>query len=102
MPVEKRSSLKESHGGRKQALRTCKPTGTTVEEIVYQYAQPPRDEPGRLLTVDLVRDGEPVGDLSIDAARKRVKEGLHSLPWDGLKLSKGEPAVPTRMIPPSR
>nr|WP_101946598.1 nicotinate phosphoribosyltransferase [Mycobacterium sp. 3519A] len=102
MPVEKRSSLKESHGGRKQALRTCKPTGTIVEEIVYQYAQPPRDEPGRLLTVDLVRDGEPVGDLSIDAARKRVKEGLHSLPWDGLKLSKGEPAVPTRMIPPSR
>ncbi|OBF27580.1 nicotinate phosphoribosyltransferase [Mycobacterium sp. ACS1612] len=102
MPVEKRSSLKESHGGRKQALRTCKTTGTIVEEIVYPYAQPPRDESGRLLTVDLVRDGEPVGDLSIDTARKRVKEGLHSLPWDGLKLSKGEPAVPTRMIPPSR
>jgi nicotinate phosphoribosyltransferase len=54
-----------------------------------------------VLTVDLVRDGEPVGDLSLDAARRRVKEGLHSLPWDGLKLSKGEPAIPTRMIPPA-
>jgi nicotinate phosphoribosyltransferase len=100
MPVEKRSSLKESHGGRKQALRTCKPTGTVLEEIVHPYGQPP-GESGRSLTVDLVRNGEPVCDLSIDAARRRVKEGLHSLPWDGLKLSKGEPAIPTRMIPPA-
>ena len=60
-----------------------------------------RTEPGRALTVDLVREGEPVGDLGIDAARRRVKDGLHSLPWDGLKLSKGEPAIPTRMIPPA-
>ncbi|MBE1549551.1 nicotinate phosphoribosyltransferase [Mycobacterium sp. OAS707] len=100
MPVEKRSSHKESHGGRKQALRTCKPTGTILEEIVHPYGHPP-DESGRALTVDLVRGGEPVGDLSLDAARRRVKEGLHSLPWDGLKLSKGEPAIPTRMIPPA-
>jgi nicotinate phosphoribosyltransferase len=99
MPVEKRSSHKESHGGRKQALRMCKPTGTILEEVVYPRGRPPRDESGRDLTVELVRGGEPVGDLSIDAARRRVKEGLHSLPWDGLKLSRGEPAVPTRMIP---
>ena len=101
MPVEKRSSHKESHGGRKQALRTCKPTGTILEEIVHPYGQPPPGESGRALTVELVRNGEPVGDLSIDAARRRVKEGLRSLPWDGLKLSKGEPAIPTRMIPPA-
>lgn len=100
MPVEKRSSHKESHGGRKQALRTCKPTGTILEEIVHPYGQPPPGESGRALTVDLVRNGEPVGDLSIDGARRRVKEGLHSVPWDGLKLSKGEPVIPTRMIPP--
>jgi nicotinate phosphoribosyltransferase len=99
MPVEKRSSHKESHGGRKQALRTCKPTGTILEEIVHPYGEPP-DEDGRALTVELVRKGEPVGDLSLDAARRRVEEGLHSVPWDGLKLSKGEPAIPTRMIAP--
>ncbi|HEX2399251.1 MAG TPA: nicotinate phosphoribosyltransferase, partial [Mycobacterium sp.] len=102
IPVEKRSTHKQSHGGRKQALRTCKSTGTILEEIVYPYGNPPKDESGRDLTVDLVRDGEPVGDLTIDAARRRVQEGLHSLPWDGLKLSKGEPAVPTRMIPARR
>jgi len=100
MPVEKRSSHKESHGGRKQSLRLAKPSGTILEEVVHPYGRPPSDQPGRALTVDIVREGEPVGDLGIDAARRRVKDGLHSLPWDGLKLSKGEPAIPTRMIPP--
>jgi nicotinate phosphoribosyltransferase len=101
IPVEKRSSHKESHGGRKQALRLAKQSGTIVEEVVHPFGEPPSDQPGRALAVDLVRAGEPVGDLGIDTARLRVKEGLHSLPWDGLKLSKGEPAISTRMIPPT-
>ncbi|HET6734449.1 nicotinate phosphoribosyltransferase [Mycobacterium sp.] len=102
MPVEKRSTHKESHGGRKQALRLAKETGTIVEEVVYPFGRPPQqsDLVDRPLTVELVRGGEPVADLDIDAARKRVAAGLHCLPWDGLKLSRGEPAIPTRMIPP--
>jgi nicotinate phosphoribosyltransferase len=101
MPVEKRSSHKESHGGRKQALRLAKGTGTIVEEVVHPFGQPPSQSEfaQRALTVELVRDGEPVAELGMDAARVRVAAGLHCLPWDGLKLSRGEPAVPTRMIP---
>jgi nicotinate phosphoribosyltransferase len=98
LPVEKRSSHKESHGGRKQALRLAKHSGTIVEEVVHPFGRPPSDQSGRALTMDLVRAGEPVGDLSIDTARRRVKDGLHSLPWEGLKLSRGEPAIPTRMM----
>jgi nicotinate phosphoribosyltransferase len=101
VPVEKRSSNKESHGGRKQALRLAKDTGTVVEEVVHPYGHPP-EEPGRSLTVDLVRDGEPVADLGLEAARERVTFGLGSLPWDGLKLSRGEPAIPTRMVSPGK
>src|SRR6185312_2966213 len=101
IPVEKRSTKKASHGGRKQALRLAKPSGTITEEVVHPYCRPPTEQQGRPLTIDLVRAGEPVGDLGIDAARQRVKDGLHSLPWDGLKLSKGEPAIPTRMIAPT-
>jgi nicotinate phosphoribosyltransferase len=100
VPVEKRSTHKESHGGRKQALRLAKDTGTIVEEVVHPYGHPP--ESGRSLTVDLVRDGDPVADLSLEAARERVRFGLESLPWDGLKLSRGEPAIPTRMVPPGK
>ena len=35
-------------------------------------------------------------------ARDRVAAGLLSLPWDGLKLSRGEPAIPTRMVDATR
>jgi len=100
VPVEKRSTHKESHGGRKQALRLAKDTGTIVEEVVHPYGHPP--ESGRSLTVDLVRDGDPIADLSLEAARERVRFGLESLPWDGLKLSRGEPAIPTRMVSPGK
>ncbi|KUI38659.1 nicotinate phosphoribosyltransferase [Mycobacterium sp. IS-1496] len=105
LPVEKRSSHKESHGGRKQAARLVKPSGTILEEIVHPYGAPPTgfgDHELRPLTVPLVSAGEPVGELGLAAARERVTAGLHSLPWDGLKLSRGEPAVPTRMIASAR
>ena len=52
----------------------------------------------RDLAVPLVRGGEAVVDFDLAAARERVAAGLHSLPWDGLKLSRGEPAIPTRMV----
>lgn len=106
MPVAKRSSHKESHGGRKQALRLAKASGTIIEEVVYPYGQAPPEPAGltgRPLTVPLVTGGVPVAghhpadDLA--AARERVAAGLHSLPWDGLKLSRGEPAIPTRVVP---
>jgi nicotinate phosphoribosyltransferase len=100
MPVEKRSPRKESHGGRKQAMRLTWPTGTIAEEVVYPAGAPPSvSEPSRIVTVPLVSGGEPVGD-DIDAARARVAAGLKSMPWEGLKLSRGEPAIPTLMVPP--
>nr|WP_264013346.1 nicotinate phosphoribosyltransferase [[Mycobacterium] manitobense] len=100
LPVAKRSSHKESHGGHKQGLRLAKPSGTIVEEVVHPAGRPPTDSAGlesSSLTVDLVRAGEPLGDPGLDAARRLVAAGLGSLPWDGLKLSRGEPAIPTRM-----
>ncbi|BBX01313.1 nicotinate phosphoribosyltransferase [Mycolicibacterium moriokaense] len=105
MPVEKRSLNKASHGGRKQAVRLAKRTGTIVEEVVHPVDAKPSAPPDlveRPVTVPLVQQGELVdGSLSLEAARERVREGLHSLPWDGLKLSRGEPAIPTRMIAPA-
>jgi nicotinate phosphoribosyltransferase len=103
VPVEKRSLHKESHGGRKKATRLAKSSGTVVEEIVYpaDAAAPQSDLTARDLMVPLVEKGEPVADLSLAAARDRVVAGLGSLPWDGLKLSRGEPAIPTRMVSPA-
>src|SRR6201993_2537830 len=101
IPVQKRSSHKESAGGHKEALRLSRATGTITEETVYPAGRPPAtEEPARVLTVPLVRGGRGVaddGDLA--AARKLVASGLRSLPWEGLNLSHGEPAIPTQHIP---
>ena len=101
LPVAKRSSHKGSHGGRKQALRLAKSSGTIVEEVVYPFGGSVPDAGGfeaRPLTVDLVRAGRPVAAPDLEDARRRVARGLGTLPWDGLKLSRGEPAVPTRLV----
>ncbi len=102
IPVQKRSSHKESRGGRKEALRLARPTGTITEEIVHPAGRPPATtEPYRLLTTPLVRGGQMVADAdaaAMAAARELVASGLHSLPWEGLKLAPGEPAIPTQTI----
>ncbi|BBY05016.1 nicotinate phosphoribosyltransferase [Mycobacterium noviomagense] len=100
IPVQKRSSHKESQGGRKEAMRVCRPTGTITEEVVHPAGHPPdMAEPCRVLTVPLVRGGGLVADTDLPAARKLVASGLRSLPWEGLMLSHGDPAIPTRQIP---
>jgi nicotinate phosphoribosyltransferase len=97
-PVAKRSSHKESRAGRKEALRRHKPTGTALEEVVYVVADgtPPADSHDRALVAPLMRGGQPVGvPATLEQSRQRVRDGLVSLPWEGLKLSQGEPAIPT-------
>ncbi|GFG84301.1 nicotinate phosphoribosyltransferase [Mycolicibacter algericus] len=100
--VHKRSADKTSAGGCKQALRTFRPSGTLVEEVVHPAGRPPEvSGPHRLVTVPLVRGGDVVtdtGPAALAAARDRVASGLLSLPWEGLKLARGEPAVSTRLI----
>jgi len=104
LPVQKRSSHKESHGGRKAALRISRTSGTVVEEVVHPVGRTPApDGPSRVLTIPLVRSGQPVSDAnesSLEAARALAAAGLRSLPWEGLALSRGEPAIPTRQVPP--
>ncbi|AFT99252.1 nicotinate phosphoribosyltransferase [Nocardia brasiliensis] len=99
VPVAKRSSHKESRGGTKRAIRLSRPTGTIVEEIVYPADGPVPSANGfeaRELLVPLVREGKPVTDLpTLSDSRDQVARGLISLPWEGLKLSAGEPAIPT-------
>lgn len=97
--VQKRSLHKQSHAHRKAAMRIARPSGTVVEELVYPAGAPPAiDEPARVLTVPLMRAGELLAAPDLDAARALVAEGLQSLPWEGLALSRGEPAIPTRAV----
>ena len=101
-PVAKRSENKRSFGGAKSALRRHRETGTATEEVVFLTAEPPASEPfDKVLAQPLVRGGEPVPGLpSLDDSRDRLAKALVSLPWAGLKLSRGEPAIPTNNLVP--
>ncbi|WP_040794817.1 nicotinate phosphoribosyltransferase [Nocardia higoensis] len=102
VPVVKRSSHKESRGGIKRALRLAKESGTIVEELVYPAcAEAPSggEFRARELLVPLVRGGDAVPGLpTLEDSRELVRRGLVSLPWEGLKLSEGEPAIPTTFV----
>jgi nicotinate phosphoribosyltransferase len=99
-PVAKRSENKQSSGGRKSALRRHRETGTATEEVVFLADNPPPPEMyDRILPQPLVRNGEPVPGLpSLDDSRDLLGRNLVSLPWAGLKLSRGEPAMPTALL----
>ncbi|MGW0891316.1 nicotinate phosphoribosyltransferase [Saccharopolyspora sp. NPDC002578] len=99
-PVAKRSTRKGSRGGTKSALRRHKDTGTALEEIVHRtgpgFAEPKAGPHDRVVPIPLVRGGKRVDDLpSLEDNRQRLRHALVSLPWEGLKLSSGEPAIST-------
>lgn len=98
-PVAKRSENKASRGGYKTAVRRHKPTGTATEEVIASRGAPPPLPGDRNLVVPLVRTGEPVPDLpDLAESREYLRRAMVTLPWDGLKLSRGEPAIPTSFL----
>ena len=101
-PVAKRSAHKQTHGGRKTALRAHKDSGTAVEEIVVAGAASPGPAE-TALQLPLVRGGARVDALpTLAESREHLARALVTLPWDGLKLSRGEPAIPTRFVAATR
>ena len=109
-PVAKRSEHKATNGGGKVALRSHRPTGTAIEEIIVAGLEQPRaaavatlqtDEPGlRRVDQPLIVSGQRVGAGldTLSVSRERMRDTLRSLPWEGLSLSRGEPALPTRIV----
>ncbi len=101
-PVAKQSVGKPTIGGRKWAVRTLSETGTAVAEVI-RTSPPARsgDQGGghRVLLRQLVRDGKIVGDEPLAAARDRHRQALAELPHQALRLSPGEPVIPTVISP---
>ncbi len=98
-PVVKRSENKATVGGRKTAVRRHKPTGTAIEEIVVSQGVPDWQPGDRLLQREFVVGGVLVDDLpTLAESRERLRDALISIPWEGLKLSAGDPAIPVTMV----
>jgi nicotinate phosphoribosyltransferase len=98
LPVAKKSLDKVSIGGRKHALRRLNAKGRAEAEVVGIGAQPADDGNDRPLLVELMRKGKPVGRESLEAARERHQRARAELPLEALKMSRGEPALPTIML----
>src|SRR6201991_2728527 len=95
-PVAKRSAAKVSRGGRKSTVRRYKPTGSATEGVVHPAAVAVEVGPyDRVVPVPLLRGGEQVPGLPTpDQSREHLRAALVSVPWEGLKLSRGGPAIP--------
>ena len=97
--VVKRSEHKATVGGRKTAIRRHKPTGTATEEIVISQGVPEWQSGDRLLQRDFVTAGQLVeGIPPLGESRDRLHDALISIPWEGLKLSAGDPAIPVTVV----
>ena len=98
-PVAKRSESKISLGGRKTAVRRHRASGTATEEVVSAAGPVAPMDHDQALQVPLVRGGRPVEDLATLAqSREHLRRALVTLPWHGLALSRGEPAIPTTHV----
>jgi nicotinate phosphoribosyltransferase len=94
--VVKRSENKATVGGRKIAVRRHKPTGTATEEVVSPRVAPAATANDRPLQRYFIRGGKLVDDLpTLEESREHLRRNLVSIPWEGLKLSAGDPAIPT-------
>ncbi|MCC6496195.1 MAG: nicotinate phosphoribosyltransferase [Propionibacteriaceae bacterium] len=97
-PVAKKSVNKTSIGGRKYALRRFDDKGRAEAEVIGIGAPPDGDYNDRPILVQLVAKGKIVGRESLAAARDRHHQIRAELPQAALKMSKGEPALPTIML----
>ena len=97
-PVAKKSVNKTSIGGRKYALRRMDAHGRAVAEVIGIGTPPEGDYNDRPILVQLVAKGKFVGREPLEAARERHHQVRAELPQAALKMSKGEPALPTILL----
>ncbi|WP_236640674.1 nicotinate phosphoribosyltransferase [Corynebacterium urogenitale] len=99
-PVAKRARGKESKGGAKGAIRIFRNTGTAIDEVTYPLDGPlpdAGDHDFSQLSIPMVRDGELISEVpTLEASREYLAKQLVTLPWEGLALTRDEPALSVR------
>ena len=98
LPVAKKSIDKVSVGGRKYALRRFDAKGRAEAEVIGIGAPPADDGNDRPLLVPIMVKGKAVAREPLAAARERHHRVRSELPLSALKMSKGEPALPTVLL----
>lgn len=101
-PVAKRSRGKITYGGTKSAQRAYRASGVAVAELIYPSGGEITHNPSLSyleMVIPLIRDGEIVENLNdLEQTRDYLALARTTLPWEGLALSRDEPAIPTRFV----
>lgn len=100
--VAKRSVHKTNVGGRKHAIRRHDSKGIATAEILAAGHLAEVTENDRELLVPLIVGGETdqahLGATGTKTAREHHREVMSSLPLNGLRLVRGEAAIPTEFV----
>ena len=99
-PVAKRSANKSSQAAASgRCARTSRAAPRSRKSCCRRGRRMDRTRRGPTATTPADARRRPVDDLpDLAASREHLRQALVSLPWDGLKLSRGEPAIPTRLF----
>ena len=98
--VSKQSAKKTNLGGKKNAVRSHQSDVATAELI--SSSSPVLTQGDRSLLVDLVIQGEIqpglTGKVAVESARAHHEKVKSQLPASAHRLTKGEPAIPTKFV----
>ncbi|WP_460632400.1 nicotinate phosphoribosyltransferase [Leifsonia lichenia] len=103
IPVAKKSDGKATVGGRKHPVRRLDENGTAVAEAIHVIERGASvEDRGRDLLVPLITDGvvhrEHLGQAGTAAAREHRAMAMAELPDQALRVSRGDPVLPTLYV----
>ena len=102
LAVSKQSAKKTNLGGRKHAVRIHDDNQIAITEQVSSKNPGTISSGDRELLIPLLLDGEiqsgTTGKKAVEAARLHHQMAKKALPSSALRLTKGEPAIPTKFV----
>ena len=100
--VSKQSAKKTNLGGKKHAVRIHDESQTAMTEQVSSQTSGSVSAGDRELLIALMLNGEiqpgTTGKQAVEAARLHHAKAKSALPSSALRLTKGEPAIPTKFV----
>jgi nicotinate phosphoribosyltransferase len=100
--VSKQSAKKTNLGGRKHAVRIHDENQIAIVEQISSVAPKTISSTDRELLIPLMLKGQiqpgMSGKTAVEAARLHHTKAKLALPSSALRLTKGEPAIPTKFV----
>jgi nicotinate phosphoribosyltransferase len=102
LAVSKQSAKKTNLGGRKHAIRLHDENQIAVAEQISSIAPKGSSFGDRELLIPLILNGQlqpdVTGRVAVEVARSLHAKSKKAMPSSALRLTKGDPAIPTQFV----